>query len=209
MGSTDGQNWLSSYMTTAALESLKKSLREIGTLYRSRLDRARRLFIEERACALKGLRDVEYSVKQDVAQFFRISYASVCFTGSAQLGFSILKNKMFQPGISDLDVACVSADLFQDSWTDVITSTRAFTDETKFSGLSRDEIDLFKQSILRRGMIRVSLMPRSEISREWQGFEQKLTRKYAPYFGEISIAVYMNEYAFCWKQDAALAGFFK
>lgn len=189
------------------LAKLKASVRLTCSLYRERFDRARRLFVEERAQALTTQRHIEYEIRARICEQFGIPYRTVCFAGSAQLGFSIHKDRMFLPASSDLDVACVSLRLFEQAWADVVSTTRAFTDETKFSGLRPQEINLFKDSILRRGMIRVESMPRSDLSAKWQQFEQALSRRHAREFGKISVAIYMSEYAFCWKQDASLAVF--
>ena len=161
--------------------------------------------MEERAAALTQQREVEYLVKKQVSSFFGIGYTEVAFAGSAQLGFSVHKNRLFRRGMSDLDVALVSPALFQQAWMNVIDATSAFTDETKFSGLNSAEIEAFKSAILRRGMIRVELMPKSELSIAWRSFEDQVGRRYAAHFKSISFAIYLNEYAFCWKQDSAIS----
>jgi hypothetical protein len=189
------------------LNALKETVRDFGKKYRDRFQRARRIFVEERAVALGAFRDTEYEIKELISKFFEVPYRTICFAGSAQLGFSIYKDRLFVPASSDLDVACVDMGLFEMAWADIVSTTRAFTDETKFSGLTPDEIRLFKESILRRGMIRVELMPRSDLSNKWKRFEQGLSRNYPRQFGKISCAIYMGEYAFCWKQDATLESF--
>ena len=191
-------------MSDGYLEEAKKKFRDIAGQYRDRLSRSRRLFLEERAAALSSSREIEYQIKERISRFFDIKYSEVAFAGSAQVGFSPHKNRMFVPGTSDLDVACVSVGLFQRGWMDTIASTRAFTDLTGFSGLTHEEIESFKDGILRRGMIRVEIMPRSTLSLEWKDFESELSRLYPATFKSVSVAIYINEYAFCWKQDSAI-----
>jgi hypothetical protein len=191
-------------MNPDSLDRLKLEIREIGAKYSDRLDRSRRIYIENRARALHSSRDIEYAVKGEISKYFAIDYSDICFCGSAQLGFSVYKDRLFVPQTSDLDVACVNTNLFQNAWVDVISASRAFSDYTVFAGLSPNEIDTFKDQILRRGMIRIKLMPRSLQSTRWRQFEDRTSRRYAATFGSVSIAIYMNEYAFCWKQDAAL-----
>lgn len=191
----------------SALDDTKEQIRNLGKKYADRLERARRIYIEERAAVLGLRRDDEYAIKSRVSEYYSIPYGAVCFAGSAQLGFSITKDRLFVPATSDLDVACVDLGLFERAWTDIVSVTRAFTDETKFSGLKPQDIQLFKESILRRGMIRVELMPRSDQSNKWRLFEEGLSRRYTQLFGKISCAIYMNEYAFCWKQDSTLQEF--
>jgi hypothetical protein len=188
-----------------SLEDLKRLVRAIGARYDDREQRARRLFVQERAASLHHERDREFEIRTDVSQFFNIAFSSVNFCGSAQLGFSIHKNRLFQPAVSDLDVACVDVNLFQKAWIDVITTTRAFTDLTPFGTRGVDKITLFKEQILKRGMIKVDIMPQSDLSRSWSQFEGEISRRHTVMFKRVTLAIYMNEYAFCWKQDSALS----
>lgn len=194
-----------SYVRAMSIDDLKRQVRAISSRYDDREKRARRLFIEERAASLHFERDREFEIKTDISKLFGIAYSAVSFCGSAQIGFSIHKNTLFEPTISDLDAACVSVELFQKAWTDVIATTRAFSDLTPFGRRPSRKIESFRDQILRRGMISVDAMPESELSRTWSQFQVELSRKHAAIFQRVSLAIYMNEYAFCWKQDSALA----
>lgn len=186
------------------LSALKSAVREIGKRYADRYDRARRLYIQERAAALAEDRDTEYKIKAEVHKYFDIPYSDVLFAGSAQLGFSAVKDTLFTPARSDLDIACVNTGLFQKAWVDVIEESRAFNNGAAFGAMKPHEIALFKDSIVKRGMIKISAMPNSQLAIRWRQFEAALTRQYAAQFGGVTIAIYMNEYAFCWKQDSSL-----
>lgn len=188
-----------------SLENLKQQVIDISSKYPNREQRARRLFIEEKAASLHAEREREFSIKTDISAFMEIPYTSISFCGSAQLGFSIHKDRLFQPTISDLDVACVNVDLFQRAWQDIIETTRAFSDLSAFGTRSVENIGIFKEQILRRGMININSMPYSNLNRRWLSFQNDLSRKHNRLFRKITIAVYMNEYAFCWKQDSSLA----
>ena len=106
--------------------------------------------------------------------------------------------------MSDLDAACVNVDVFQKAWIDVIKTTSGFTDLTPFGHLSSDKINLFKDQIVKRGMIKISSMPQSNLKQQWSKCEVDLSRRHTNMFKRITLAIYMNEYAFCWKQDSAL-----
>lgn len=188
-----------------SLEELKSQVREIGKKYADRQQRVRRLFIEEGATSLQNERDREFSIKSEISKFFRIPYSSVSFCGSAQLGFSIHQDKLFSPANSDLDVACIDAGLYQKAWINVVTVTRAFSDLTPFGQRGSDKIEALKEQILRRGMIVVDFMPKSDLSIQWSTFQNGISKKHTSMFRRITIAIYMNEYAFCWKQDATLS----
>lgn len=187
-----------------ALPDLKTGIRELVKNYKDPQERAKRVFLAERALYLQGHRDVEFRIKCRISAKYNIPYSSVYFCGSAQIGFSVHKDREFEPGVSDLDVACVNADLFQDAWVDIIETTSSFSDDTKFSALSRDRISIFKDRILKKGMILVEEMPKSNKSNVWKAFENTISRDYIAHFKKISIAIYMNEYAFCAKQGATL-----
>jgi len=191
-------------MSDINLDELKRDIRLLASKYEDRIDRTRRIYIEDRAIALRSKRDLEYDIKRTISTFLNVSYSSISFAGSAQLGLSVHKDKPFVLAESDLDVACISSAVFQEAWTDIVDSSRAFTDQTAFSGLSVREVSLFKDQILRRGMINVKFMPRSKFSKKLIEFQDALTRKYSDYFQSVSIAIYINEYSFCWKQDSAL-----
>lgn len=187
------------------LENLKSAVRTIGSRFPNREERARRLFITERPASMLRDQDREFSIKTDISSFFSIPYSAVSFCGSAQIGFSVHKDTLFEPGESDLDAACIDPGLFQRAWMDVVETTRAFSDLTPFGHLHPDKINLFRDQIVRRGMIRIDAMPLSDTSSAWSTFQGRLSRKHAMMFKRISVAIYINEYAFCWKQDSSLA----
>jgi hypothetical protein len=191
--------------TVMTLDDLKRNVRTIGAGYTDREQRARRIFIEERAASLQEEREREFSIKTEISSFFGVAYSSISFCGSAQIGFSIHKNKLFEPAVSDLDVACIDVELFQRAWIDIVSTTRAFTDSTPFGRAPAAKIVRFKDQILKRGMIRVDAMPQSVLSQSWSHFLGIVSRKHTQIFRNITLAIYMNEYAFCWKQDSALS----
>lgn len=187
------------------MDVLKRAVRSIGGRFPDREERARRLFITEPPASLTSARDREFQIKTAISQYFGIPYSAVSFCGSAQIGFSVHKDTLFQPGVSDLDAACIDPFLFQQAWMDVVETTRAFTDLTPFGHTSTERIDTFRDQIARRGMIRVDAMPMSATSRDWSSFQSSLSRKHTLMYKRISVAIYINEYAFCWKQDSAIA----
>lgn len=190
---------------SAVLGQLKTAVQKICRPYKDREQRARRLFMQERAASLHGDQHREFQIKTKVSKFFDISYSSVSFCGSAQIGFSIHKNRLFVPGESDLDIAIIDTNLYQKAWIDIITTTRAFSDPTPFSPKTSTHIELFQSQILRRGMIRISAMPKSAIKQRWTQFEHEIGLEHTDLFKTITIAIYINEYAFCWKQDSSIA----
>lgn len=186
------------------LEALKTAVRNIGQRFPNREERARRLYITERPASLSNQVDREFSLKTELSSYYGVPYSAVSFCGSGQLGFSIHKNTLFTPGSSDLDAACIDPYLFQTAWMDIIETTRAFSDLTPFGHNGQQKADFLRDQIVKRGMIRVDAMPKSILSRDWLNFQYRVSRKHTSLFKSVSVAIYINEYAFCWKQDSAL-----
>jgi hypothetical protein len=73
------------------LEELKSQLRTISARYPDREQRARRVFIEERAAALQQERDREFDIRTEISAFFDIAYSAVSFCGSGQLALAFIR----------------------------------------------------------------------------------------------------------------------
>lgn len=192
-----------------SLDAVKGRVRGICSPYGDRIERTRRLYLEERAISLENDRGREFAIKTEISEYYGVPYSHVRFCGSAQLGFSIHKDKVFQPGISDLDTACIDTNLFQKAWIDVIETTKSFSDLTPFGTTRGSQIEIFEKQITRRGMIRVDAMPASKLKQAWTQFQGTMSRRHTTMFKSISLAIYLNEYAFCWKQDSSVSSFMR
>jgi hypothetical protein len=192
-----------------SIDSIKLNITDIGSQYKDREIRARRLFIQDSPVAFSQDRAREFEIKCQISDFFDIPYASIKFCGSAQLGYSVHKDRPFTRKSSDLDVAIISADIFQLIWKDLITTTRSFTDLSPFGYAQKAEVERLKSCISKRGMINVSQLPNSKLKVKCDAFLHELGQAHSDMFSKITAAVYLNEYAFCWKQDAALNEFIK
>lgn len=166
------------------------------------IDRARRIYFDRPSYALDGKHDVEFKIKSAVSEFFGLAFRSVVFTGSAQLGFSPHKDTAFIPGQSDLDVACIDSGLFQKYWEYILTETYAFSNQNKF--IDPNHAEKLKDQILRRGMIFVRYLPKGILRRETMQFLDGLSVEHRALFKSITVAFYVNEYSFCWKQNTAI-----
>lgn len=184
-------------------EERVRQIRAVISSYGSRIERVQRLYLSDASPALSSIPEIEFRVRKEVSQFFGIPLRKVAFAGSAQLGVSVHKGRCFLPGESDLDIACIDEALFGRAWMDVIDATRAFTDESAFAR-GGEAVARFKDQLLRRAMIRVAAMPRSDLAEAWREFEDSLTLRYSATFKRVSVAIYANEQAFCWKQDSAI-----
>lgn len=185
------------------VDELREQLRRSLSPYDDVVTQVRRAYFDLPSFALTDKHEVEFDIKRSVADRYSIPFRSVVFTGSAQLGFSPQKDTEFRQGSSDLDIACIDGRLFQEVWQSVLTITRAFTDLSSFDNTGH--ADQLRDQILRRGMILFDFMPRSPQRSTEQAFLDGLSRRYRTHFGRVSLAVYMSEWNFCWKQVSALS----
>lgn len=130
--------------------------------------------------------DQYFALKQEVAEHFKLHPSQIILVGSGKLGFSIAPNKKYRffRDESDLDLAIVSADLFQALWAEVFE----YWTDGGFWEKSRD----FKDYLF-RGWLRPDFLPPSlESSRGWFEFFRILTasHRFGPY--KISAGVYQS-----------------
>ncbi len=93
------------------LEQFKKELKGKKT-DEEILDFCRKTVLHGTPFIFIGREDDFYEFRKRIACKFDIPYYEVCITGSAQLGFSVFKNKDFDYD-SDIDVTLISSRLFE------------------------------------------------------------------------------------------------
>jgi hypothetical protein len=120
-----------------------------------------------------------YSLRQTVADYFRVDYPHVFMVGSAKLGFSIKPSRRFKPFYdrSDIDIVIVSQDLFEEIWHEVFRFER--------NGGYWPKMADFK-SYHFQGWIRpdkLPLEPSFTLTRKWWDFFERLSGagSYGPY----------------------------
>jgi hypothetical protein len=188
--------------TKAVLDGRREEARALLATQRDAVSRARRLYFDRTSFALDRKHDTEFEIKSAVANRYGVPFRSVVFAGSAQLGFSPQKDTLFVQGQSDLDVAVVDSGLFQRFWQIIWRVTLAFNDESRFK---KGHAAKLRDQILRRGMILIDHMPWCPERTDEVSFMDDLGREHRSQFGRVSLAVYVNEYAFCWKQASVLS----
>lgn len=101
--------------------------------------------------------DKYFDLKREIAIRFSEHYTNIHMVGSAKLGFSIAPEKLWQPFTieSDIDIAIVSAKLFETLWVSVHDFNIGLTSRTK------DEDKKYKSflSYFFKGWIRPDLFP--------------------------------------------------
>ena len=183
------------------LSAIKTVLSHPGNTF----TKTKRLFLEEPSHSTKGKRDEEFQIKSEVAALFKVPYAVVLFCGSAHLGISPVKGTLFEPGKSDLDLAIVSPTAFTEAFEDLAASVRGFSDLTAFSH-DRGAAEFVKQRIWKRGSIHLKEMPNTKWTNEKKAALRDIEKKYRPTFRSITVAFYISEYFYCWKQKSSISG---
>jgi hypothetical protein len=187
----------------AAIDKRRSEMVEATKSCANGMSKVRRLYLDSPSYALGDKHGIEFEIKTQIANRYRIPFRSVVFSGSAQIGFSPQKDRIFIPGDSDLDVACIDAGLFTDVWLKILDVTHAFNDESCF--LNPGHAEKLTTNLLKRGMILLDFIPKCDDRTEEIAFLDRLSSYYRTYFSRISLAIYANEQAFCWKQMSVLS----
>ncbi|PZU29892.1 MAG: hypothetical protein DI584_01535 [Stenotrophomonas sp.] len=120
-----------------------------------------------------GNEDTFYSFRRRIADKFRIHFHEVFITGSAKLGFSPHKRKMFDLD-SDIDVAIISSSLYDRIMSSIGDYQMELRDNRK--AVSYNEIKGYHKFLEYGaiGWMRPDLLPTSfrvdEIKQDWFGF---------------------------------------
>ncbi len=119
--------------------------------------------------------DDYYELRRDVAAHFGLHPNAVILVGSCRLGFALKPEKRWQPArpASDLDLALVSADRFDDYWDRVYRYARSDLAWSKTRSYRRFAWHLFNGWIDPRGLPPVR---RFEQAKDWVNFFDELMR---------------------------------
>lgn len=148
---------------------------------------------------------IQASLTRRIATFARCSALSVKFCGSGQLGFSPHKGSEFEYGVSDLDVAIISKDLYLDFIEEVRIVTNNYTDMTKFSAIGGAQSAVrFKDYAIEKGLIHINSLPVCDLRQKWLRFSNSITIDHSDLFKSISISIYSTDKSFIRKQLSAI-----
>jgi len=119
--------------------------------------------------------DKYYELRRDVASQFELHPNAVILVGSSRMGFALKPEKRYQPAHtgSDLDLALVSADRFDDYWDRVFLFARSDMVWRKSKEFRQFAWFLFNGWIDPRGLPPV---PRFAKAKEWVTFFDELMR---------------------------------
>ncbi|WP_341708925.1 hypothetical protein [Halopseudomonas sp.] len=93
----------------------------------------RKVYLAYPTKALIGDEERQYQILNDISCFFRVPIMSIQVAGSAKTGRSFHKQKDFDPGNSDLDIAIIDPGLFRRYMEAIFSVTKGYSDNTGFS----------------------------------------------------------------------------
>ena len=137
------------------------------------LDLCRKRSLHGTPFVFRGEEDAYYEFRKKIANNFKVNFHEVFITGSAKLGFSPHKKKIFDYD-SDIDVAIISSKLYDRIMSSIHDYQMALRENRK--AVSDDEIGLYHKFLEYGaiGWMRPDLLPTSflieEIKREWFDF---------------------------------------
>lgn len=161
---------------------------------------SRKIYLSYPTAALTDKEDIEFEIKDAIADYFRVNFTSIQVCGSSKTGISFFKDSLFRQGDSDLDIAIVDPLLYKDYLEISHDVTNGFTDLSLFKPIKGDRSDLSFFKNLKKGFFNPSLMPNCDEKTKWFEFFLRLSQNYYRLFKNINAGIYLSEYFFESKQ---------
>jgi hypothetical protein len=165
---------------------------------------ARKIFLSYETEVFKSDPDAEFYIKNNISLKFEIPFSSIQVAGSSKTGFSFFKDKKFEPGISDLDIAIISLPLFNKFVEKTHHLTQGYTDLTKFPIIKNISTEHQFRRGLSNGFVNPYYMVNSLFKSNWIDFFNSLSNNYYHMFKNINGGIYASEYFFEYKQEECI-----
>ncbi|WP_296294104.1 hypothetical protein [Rheinheimera sp.] len=167
----------------------------------------RKVYLAYPTKALIGDEERQYQILNDISCFAGVPIMSIQVAGSAKTGRSFHKQKDFEPGSSDLDIAIIDPGLFQRYMEKIFEITKGYSDKSSFP--LKDGKSTFEEYIayLTKGIFRADLMPTCEDRKAWNQFFGQLSRKHGDLFKSVNAAIYMSQLFFESKQRSVIKNY--
>jgi hypothetical protein len=167
----------------------------------------RKVYLAYPTKVLIGDEERQYQILNNISCFFGVPIMSVQVAGSAKTGRSFHKQKAFEPGNSDLDIAVIDPLLFQRYVEAIFTVTKGYSDNTGFSVRGGKSVSEEYLAYLTKGIFRADLMPTCEERKSWNQFFGQLSKKHGDLFKSINAGIYMSQVFFENKQRSAIKNY--
>jgi hypothetical protein len=178
---------------TESKEKLDKTIGLMIARSSPHRDIARRLFLYDFNSVFTIDPDRGFLILNAVCDNFKLPFSAVKVVGSAQTGYSYYSKRDFVPGKSDLDIAIISAALFQQYSEETYWMTRRYSDLSRFPRQGGISVAQDFRNYLGSGNFRPDLMPESATKTSWFGFFNRLSNKHTDLFRDINAGIYLSE----------------
>lgn len=165
---------------------------------------ARKLYLSYTTEIFKENEDEEFYIKNNICNQFEIPFSSIEIVGSSKTGLSFFKDKIFEPGISDLDIAIISLPLFNKFSETAHQLTNGYSDLTVFPMYKAHSTAQQFRKGLSNGFVNPFFMPKCELKSKWLDFFNSLSNKHFDLFKNINGGIYGSEYFFEFKQEECI-----
>lgn len=168
-------------------------------------DIARKLYLSYATEVFRDQEDKEFYIKNNIAKQLNIPFSTIEIAGSGKTGLSFFKDKKFEPGKSDLDIAIINLPLFNEFCETAHDLTKGYTDLTVFPIYKmRSTAQQFKNGISNHGFVNPFFMPNCELKSKWLEFFNSLSNNHYDLFKNINGGIYASEYFFEHKQQECI-----
>ena len=178
------------------LESIEKGLQD----KRPYVEIIRKVYLTYPTMALMGNEEKQFSILNEISNFFKIPINNIHVVGSAKTGKSFHKNSAFMPKTSDLDIAIIDSELFQYYSEWAFEQSRGFKNQSAFPVQNGISTYIMYSTFIAKGIFRPDLMPNGDKRAKWLEFFGQLSFKHKDLFSTINAAVYLSQVYFEHKQ---------
>jgi hypothetical protein len=140
-----------------------------------------------------GYEEEQFEILNKVSLQFSIPITCIHAAGSAKVGRSFHKNKDFEPGVSDLDLAIINPELYNRYMEIVFEQTKGYSNLTQFPRRDGRAVNTEYVRYLSKGIFRPDLMPYSPERADWLNFFSSLSKNYTHLFNSINACIYMSQ----------------
>jgi hypothetical protein len=171
---------------------------------------ARKIFLSYSTEVFKENEDKEFYIKDTISRQFEIPFSSIEVAGSSKTGLSFFKDKRFEPGKSDLDIAIISLPLFNKFSETAHQLTNGYSDLTVFPMFrGHSTAQQFRNGIAKNGFVNPFFMPECGLKSKWLEFFNSLSNHHFDLFKNINGGIYASEYFFEFKQEECINQYLK
>lgn len=162
----------------------------------------RKVYLSYPTSVLVGNEERQYKIFNEISEYFNVPIMNIQVVGSSKTGYSFHKKTPFNPVTSDLDIAIIDQNLFQNYTEWVFKSTSGFTDRTGFT--SYDGKSNYSQytNCVAKGIFRPDLMPTGKKRLNWLKFFGQLSSQNKDLFKSINAGIYLSQTFFEFKQTS-------